>query len=71
MFKNHSLPTSYSQGTVEVLSKSTEADDVELVSNRNGVEETAIYDNLIGQNISLCTETHSFRVSFYRIFLRS
>ncbi|CAI8052760.1 Receptor-type tyrosine-protein phosphatase alpha [Geodia barretti] len=47
MFKNHSLPTSYSQGTVEVLSKSTEADDVELVSNRNGVEETAIYDNLI------------------------
>ena len=49
MYKNHSLPTSYSEsGAVEVLSKSTEADDVELVPNR-GVEESAIYDNLIGQ----------------------
>ena len=49
MFKNHSLPTPYSEsGAVEVLSKSTEADDVELVPNR-GVEESAIYDNLIGQ----------------------
>ena len=49
MYKNHSLPTSYSESVaVDVLSKSTEADDVELVPNR-GVEESAIYDNLIGQ----------------------
>ena len=49
MFKNHSLPTSYSQSSVEGLSKSTEAEEAELVPRGNGVEETAIYDNLTGQ----------------------
>ena len=49
MFKNDSLPTSYSPDTVQFITKSSEPEEAEVVSNSNGVEaESAIYDNLIG-----------------------
>ena len=54
MFKNDSLPTSYTRDTVHILTKSTEPEEAEVVPSSNGIEaESSIYDNLIGQGTIL------------------